>query len=94
MSASVLGNLVTVCVFLALGASIARRSFRGPVRATTWVALVLAGVFGSFVGRSTSILCIHDVAIRLNWAISCCCLGILIALLVRTSRASGPPVAP
>ena len=88
MNGGVLGNLLTFCLFGAVGVFAARR-MNVPVRVHTWVILVSAVVLGSFVGVNTAILSVLGVRLSLNWAIVSCCLGILVGLLVRTRTFTG-----
>ena len=85
MQPETIGTIITVCIFGGLGWFLAQ-GFSMPVRGYTWVLLVLALIAGAFVGINTRVLSVLGVAIRLNVALASCAAGLLIALVVRTTR--------
>jgi hypothetical protein len=90
MDGRVLGNIVTLCVFGALGVLVATR-LKVPRAARTWVLLLIAVVVGSFVGKDTALLSVFGVSVRLNWMIVATFVGVLVGLLVRTLALRGSP---
>jgi hypothetical protein len=83
-----LGNLLTLCVFGALGVFVAGR-MKVPVSVRTLALLLAAALVGAFVGSNTALLSVFGVRVLLNWVIASCCLGLLAGLLARRLRPAG-----
>jgi len=75
-----IGNLVTFGVFAALGFFLSR--FLQASRPTLLV-LLLGAVIGWFIGVHTVLFSAFGFAVRLNFAIPACCLGLMAGLAVR-----------
>ncbi len=94
MDGRVLGNIITLCVFGALGVLVATR-LKAPVRALrTWILLLIVIVVGSFVGKDTALLSVFGVSLRLNWMIAASFIGVSVGLLVRSLALRGSPQPP
>jgi len=79
-----IGNLVTAIMFAGLGFLLSR--FLDSSRPTILV-LLLGAVVGWWIGVKTLLFSAYGFAIRLNWAISACCLGLLAGLVMRRRHA-------
>jgi|WetSurSiteA1Bulk_404760.scaffolds.fasta_scaffold302189_1 hypothetical protein len=82
MSGETLSRLLSIGVF-GLGGLFLARLFKVPASFRTRLLLGLAAIVGSYVGVKTFIVSIFGVGIVLNWALSSCCLGLLVGLLIR-----------
>jgi hypothetical protein len=74
MDNGILGLLLTIIVFGAIGWSLARKRQRPAVPAA-FLILIGAAIIGYFVGVNTRLLDVKGFIVPLNWAIVACCLG-------------------
>jgi hypothetical protein len=77
---TLLGILVTFGVFAALGLFLSR--FLHASRPTLLV-LLLGAVIGWFIGVHTVLFSAFGFAVRLNWALLACCVGLVTGLAIR-----------
>jgi uncharacterized membrane protein YfcA len=88
MDFGMMGQVVTFCVFGAVGWLVARRR-KQRVGARMWVLLAVGVIVGSSIGVGTRLVSVFEFAMYLNWAIAAFCFGALLEFVLHPRPSEG-----